>query len=154
VVPERSELEGKGETIVAIRSQLPEPSSELLGRERELSDLVALVHAHRVVTMTGPGGVGKTRLAIEVAHTLAPEFPDGAAFVGFADVTDASGFLAALAAALDVKEAEERPFADGIVSLIGDRTVLLVLDNLEQIVDAAPDVAELVGRCPELRLLV
>ena len=154
VVPERSELEGKGEAIVAIRSPLPEPSSELLGRERELSDLVGLVRANRVVTMTGPGGVGKTRLATEVARTLAAEFPDGAAFVGFADVTDASGFLAALAAALDVKEAEERSFADGIVSLIGDREVLLVLDNLEQIVDAAPDVAELASRCPELRLLV
>ena len=154
VVPERSELEGKGEAIVAIRSPLPEPSSELLGRERELLDLVGLVRANRVVTMTGPGGVGKTRLSTEVARTLAPEFPDGAAFVGFADVTDASGFLAALAAAIDVKEAEERSFADGIVSLIGDRTVLLVLDNLEQIVEAAPDVAELASRCPELRLLV
>jgi len=154
VVPERSELEGKGETVVAIRSPLPEPSTELLGRERELSDLVGLVRGSRVVTMTGPGGVGKTRLATEVARTLASEFPDGAAFVGFADVTDAAGFLAALAAALDVKEAEERSFADGIVSLIGDRTVLLVLDNLEQIVDAAPDVAELASRCPELRLLV
>ena len=154
VVPERSELEGKGETIVAIRSPLPEPSSELLGRERELSDLVGLVRANRVVTMTGPGGVGKTRLATGVARTLVPEFPDGAAFVGFADVTDASGFLAALAAALDVKEAEERSFADGIVSLIGDRKVLLVLDNLEQIVAAAPDVAELTSRCSELRLLV
>jgi predicted ATPase/class 3 adenylate cyclase len=154
VVPERSELEGKGETIVAIRSPLPEPRSELLGRERELSDLVGLVRANRVVTMTGPGGVGKTRLATEAVRTLAPEFPDGAAFVGFADVTDSSDFLAALAASLDVKEAEERSFADGIVALIGDRKVLLVLDNLEQIVDAAPDVAELTSRCPELRLLV
>ncbi len=154
VVPERSELEGKGEAIVAIRSPLPEPSSELLGRDHELSDLVGLVRANRVVTMTGPGGVGKTRLATEVARTLAAEFPDGAAFVGFVDVTDASGFLAALAAALDVKEAEERSFADGIVALIGDRGVLLVLDNLEQIVDAAPDVAELASRCPALRLLV
>jgi predicted ATPase/class 3 adenylate cyclase len=154
VVPERSELEGKGEAIVAIRSPLPEPSSELLGRDRELSDLVGLVRANRVVTMTGPGGVGKTRLATEVARTLAAEFPDGAAFVGFADVTDASGFLAALAAALDVKEAEERSFADGIVALIGDREVLLVLDNLEQIVDAAPDIAGMASRCPELRLLV
>ena len=116
VVPDRSELEGKGEAIVAIRSPLPEPSTGLLGRERELSDLAGLVRANRVVTMTGPGGVGKTRLATEVAHTLAPS---GAAFAGFADVADSRGFLAALAAALDVKEAEERSFADGIVSLIG-----------------------------------
>ena len=154
VVPERSELTGKGEAIVAIRSPLPEPTTELLGREREHDDLVNLVRTDRVVTMTGPGGVGKTRLAIEVARTLAPEFPDGAAFVGFADVTDAGGFLPALAAALDVKEAEERSFAEGIGTLIGDRRVLLVLDNLEQIVEAAPDVAKLAGRCPGLHLLV
>jgi predicted ATPase/class 3 adenylate cyclase len=154
VVPDRSELEGKGEALVAIRSPLPEPTSELLGRGRELADLAGLVRASRVVTMTGPGGVGKTRLATEVARTLMPEFPDGAAFVGFVDVTDADGFLPGLAAALDVKEAEERSFLDGIVALIGDRKVLLVLDNLEQIVDAAPSVAELAIRCPGLQLLV
>jgi predicted ATPase/class 3 adenylate cyclase len=154
VVPDRSELEGKGEAVVAIRSPLPHPAGELLGRERDLLDLVGLVRANRVVTMTGPGGVGKTRLATDVARAVASEFPDGAAFVGFADVTDPAGFLPTLAAALDVKEAEERSFADGIVTLIGDRKVLLVLDNFEQIVSAAPNVAELVSRCPGLRLLV
>lgn len=154
VVPGRPELEGKGEAVVAIRSSLPEPSTALLGRDRELFDLVGLVRANRVVTMTGPGGVGKTRLATEVVRALEPEFPDGAAFVGFADVPEASGFVAALAAALDVKESEERSFLDGIVTRIGGRAVLLVLDNLEQIVDAAPEVAELVNRCTELRLLV
>ena len=154
VVPERSELTGKGEAIVALRASLPQPSTELLGREPELRDLAELVRAHRVVTMTGPGGVGKTRLAIEVARRLAREFPGGAALIGFADVTDSGGFLPALAAALDVKEAEERSTLDGIVALIADRTALLVLDNLEQIIDAAPDVAELTARCAGLKLLV
>lgn len=138
----------------AIRAVLPQPSTELKGREHELTDLASLMRTSRVVTLTGPGGVGKTRLAIELAHRMSPEFPDGAASVEFADVTDAADFLPALGAALDVKEAEERSALDGIVALVADRTVLLVLDNLEQIVDAAPDVAELTVRCPGLKLLL
>jgi predicted ATPase/class 3 adenylate cyclase len=153
VVPERSTLEGKGEAIVAIRATLPQPSTALLGRDQELAELAKLVRQHRVVTIAGPGGVGKTRLVTELGRQLLSEFTDGAAFVGFADVTEVSDFPPALAAALDVKEAEERSVMDGIVALVADRRVLLVLDNLEQIVGAAPDVAELVARCPELRIV-
>jgi predicted ATPase/class 3 adenylate cyclase len=153
VVPDRGALQGKGEAVVRVRTSVPEPSSALLGRERELSELCALVGEARAVTVTGPGGVGKTRLVTELARRLAPEFPDGVALVAFADVTEAEGFLPALAAALDVKEAEERSVVDGIVTLVGDRVVLLVLDNLEQIVTAAPDVAELLARCPGVRIV-
>ena len=84
---------------------------------------------------------------------LAPEFLDGVAFVALADVTEPADFLPALADALDVKEAEERTLGEGVVALIGDRKALLLLDNLEQIVAAAPDVARLVERCPELRIV-
>ena len=154
VVPDRQTLDGKGEAVVAIRASLPQPSTVLLGRRRELVELAELVRLSRVVTIAGPGGVGKTRLVTELGHALLSEFPDGAAFVGFADVTEASGFLPALAAALDVKEADDRSFIDGVVALIADRRVLLVLDNLEQIVGAATDVADLVARCSELRIVV
>ncbi len=153
VVPDRATLEGKGDVVVSVRDSLPRPSTELLGRDRELAELADLVHRHRVVTITGPGGVGKTRLVTELCLRLLSESPDGAAFVGFADVTEASDFLPALGAALDVKEAEERSVMDGIVALVADRRVLLVLDNLEQIIAAAPDVAELVSRCPGLRIV-
>ena len=91
--------------------------------------------------MTGPGGVGKTRIIVEVGRLLAPEFLDGIAFVSLADVTDPADFIPALAEALDVKEAEERTLGEGIVALIGDRKALLLLDNLEQVVAAAPEVA-------------
>ncbi|HLX32434.1 MAG TPA: tetratricopeptide repeat protein [Gaiellaceae bacterium] len=154
VVPDRETLAGKGEAVVAIRAAMPEPGGPILGRHRELAALTELVREHRVVTLTGPGGVGKTRLVTELAHALAPEFPDGTAFVGFADVTDEAELLPALGAALDVKEAEERSVLDGIAALLGERKVLLVLDNLEQIVGAAPDVAELARRSPELRIVV
>lgn len=153
VVPDRSTLEGKGEVVAAIRASFPQPSSLLLGRDRELAELTGLIRRHRVVTIAGPGGVGKTRLVIELGQRLRSDFGDGVAFIGFADVTEVSEFLPVLAAALDVKEAEERSIAEGIATLVGGGEVLLVLDNLEQIVAAAPDVAELVRRCPELRIL-
>ena len=153
VVPDPRALEGKGERFASLPGNLPDQVSPLMGRSADLASLVALVRDHRVVTISGPGGVGKTRLIVEVGHALAPEFMDGVAFATFADVTEAAGFLPALAAALDVKESEERTLGDGIAALIGDRKALLLLDNLEQIVPAAPDVARLVDACPQLRIV-
>jgi predicted ATPase/class 3 adenylate cyclase len=154
VVPDPSDLQGKGEAALSIRAALPQPATPLVGREQELEELAELVRANRVVTITGPGGVGKTRIVTELGHRLLGEFPDGVGFVGLADVTDAADFLAALGAALDVKEAEERSALDGIAALLSGRRVLLLLDNFEQIVDAAADVAELTARCPGLQLLL
>jgi predicted ATPase len=91
---------------------------------------------------------------IELGRLLAAEFPDALAFITLADVSEPAAFLPALAAALDVKEAEERTLLDGIVSLIGDRPALLLLDNFEQIVAVAPEVATLTERCPTLRIAV
>jgi predicted ATPase len=106
------------------------------------------------VTISGPGGVGKTRTLVELGRLLAPDFLDGVAFVAFADANDPDGFVPALAEALDVKEAEGRTLGDGIQTLLGGRKALLLLDNLEQIVEAAaPEVARLVESNPELRVV-
>ena len=153
VVPESAALEGKGNRFASLPSNLPEPAAPLLGRAADLASLIELSRQHRLVTITGPGGVGKTRLLIGLGRSLAPEFLDGVAFVPLADVTDPAAFLPALAEALDVKEAEERSLGDGLVALIGDRKALLLLDNLEQVAQAAPDVAWLVERCPALRIV-
>ena len=154
VVPDPTTLEGKGETVVPLRASLPTSATGLVGREQDLGELVGLVRRSRAVTITGPGGVGKTRIVTELGHRLASDFEDGVAFVGLADVLDPSNFLRALGAALDVKEAEERSVIDSIVARLHGRHVLLVLDNFEQIVDAAPDVAELMSHCPELWVVV
>jgi len=153
LVPDPSALEGKGERFASLPSNLPEPVAPLVGRTADLASLVDLVREHRVVTVTGPGGVGKTRTLIELGRLLAPEFLDGVAFIALSDVSEAADFLPAVADALDVKEAEGRTLADGIVSLIGDRKALLLLDNLEQVMSAAPEVAELAMSCPELRIV-
>jgi predicted ATPase len=152
VVPDPRTLAGKGESA-ALPTNLPELRGQLVGRVGDLAALMALVRENRLVTITGPGGTGKTRLLVELGRTLTPEFLDGVAFAALADVTDAAGFVPALAEALDVKEAEGRSLGDGIVSLIGERNALLLLDNFEQIVSAAPEVARLIELCPGLRVV-
>ncbi len=154
VVPDPRAVEGKGERFASLPGNLPELVGPLLGRSTDLDSLVAAVREHRVVTITGPGGVGKTRLMVELGRVLAPDFLDGVAFIPLADILEADGFMAALAAALDVKEAEERTLGDGVISLIDDKKALLLLDNLEQIVAAAPEIARLVAACPGLRIVV
>jgi predicted ATPase/class 3 adenylate cyclase len=154
VVPDPRALEGKGERFASLPSNLPEPVGPLLGRATELDLLVASVRDHRVVTITGPGGVGKTRFMVELGRVLASDFLDGVAFIPLADLVEADAFMPALAAALDVKEAEERTLGDGVMSLIGDKKALLLLDNLEQIVSAAPEIARLVAACPGLRIVI
>jgi predicted ATPase len=153
VVPDPGALEGKGERFASLPSNLPEPAAPLVGRAADLASLVELARERGVVTITGPGGVGKTRIVVELGRLLAPEFLDGVAFIALADVTDPADFLPALADALDVKEAEGRTLGDGVAALIGDRKALLLLDNLEQVVAAASDVAWLVEGCPELRIV-
>jgi predicted ATPase/class 3 adenylate cyclase len=154
VTPDPRTLDGKGERFARLPSNLPHPGPPLVGRADDLAAMTELVREHRVVTVTGPGGVGKTRFAIDVGRMLAPEFMDGVAFVPLAHVTEAEDFVPALAVALDVKMAEGRTLREGIVSLIGDMKALLLLDNLEQVVAAAPQVADLVERCAALRVVI
>jgi predicted ATPase/class 3 adenylate cyclase len=139
-------------TLDAYPHNLPIQPTPLVGRSADLAALVELVRDARVITITGPGGVGKTRLLAELGRLLAHEFLDGVAFIPMADITNPTDFLPALAQALDVKEAEGRTLGQGVVSLLGDKRALLLLDNLEQVVAAAPEVARLVASCPHLRI--
>ena len=154
MVPEPAALEGKGERFAGFPNNLPEAGSRLHGRAADLERLVDLTRGHRVVTITGPGGIGKTTVLLELGRMLAPDLLDGVAFVPLAEIRDPAGVLPALAAALDVKEAEDRTLGEGLVTLIGERQALLLLDNMEQVVAAAPDVASLVERCPSLRVVI
>ena len=153
VVPDATALEGKGERIERFGARLPEAAAPLIGRADDLTALADLAQRHRIVTITGPGGVGKTTVLAELGRTLAPELLGAVAFVSLAEVDDPTAVLPSLAEALDVKEADARAPADGLVALIGDAESLLLLDNLEQVVDAAPDLAALVKRCPALRIV-
>ena len=153
VVPDPRALDGKGERFASLPSNLPDLEAPIIGRATDLDSIVESTRKHRVVTITGPGGVGKTRILVEIGRMLASEFLDGVSFVALADVSRSEDFLQAVSDALDVKEADDRTVAEGLVALVDDKKALLLLDNLEQIVDAAPDVARLVASCPNLRVV-
>jgi predicted ATPase len=132
----------------------PTPSTPLLGREETLDAAVDRVRGGaRVLTVTGFGGTGKTRFSIELFRRLAAEYPGGAAFVSLASVTAASAVLPTIGVAFEIPEAQGRSALDALCTVIGQRRMLLVLDNLEQVIDAAEEIAALVSRCPALQVI-
>jgi predicted ATPase/class 3 adenylate cyclase len=128
-------------------TNLPRPASSFVGREREVSEVVSLLQdGARLVTLAGPGGSGKTRLAIEAAAELVPEFRNGVFWVGLAALRDPALVTETVAQTLGAK--------DGLAEHIGERELLLLLDNFEQVVEAAPELASLLEACRNLQLLV
>ncbi|GAA2892977.1 hypothetical protein Acy02nite_40360 [Actinoplanes cyaneus] len=133
---------------------MPPALTSFVGRQRDLAEIAALLGEARLVTLTGVGGAGKTRLAVETAATLVTEFPDGVWFVDLAAVTDPRLITATVASVLGVNEHPERDLLDQLVVRLRGARMLLVLDNCEHLF---PDVAELVrgllGAVPSVRLL-
>ena len=128
-------------------TNLPRPASSFVGREQEVAEVVELLRGGaRLVTLSGPGGSGKTRLAIESAAELVPEFRNGVFWIGLAALRDSALVAETVAQTLGAK--------DGLAEHIADREQLLLLDNFEQVVEAAPELASLLESCPNLRLLV
>jgi predicted ATPase/class 3 adenylate cyclase len=119
-------------------------TTSFIGREAEVAELHAAVKAHRLVTLTGVGGVGKTRLAVEVAARLADEFPDGVWFFELAAVTDPAAVPDAVAAVLGITQQPGKTVTESVASALEGRVRLLVFDNCEHVVDSVADLVELI----------
>jgi predicted ATPase/DNA-binding SARP family transcriptional activator len=133
---------------------LPAPVDDLIGREREVAELRQLLAAMRLVTLTGPGGVGKTRLALAAAHVASESFPAGAHFVDLAPIDDAALVLPTMAQALGVREAAGQTLFAALRDHIGQSRMLLVVDNMEHVATASPVITDLLAACPHLAALI
>ncbi len=127
-------------------TNLPRAASTFVGRERETAEVVDLVRRHRLVTLSGPGGSGKTRLALEAGRELVGDFKAGVFWVGLAGLRDPALVPETIGQLLGAK--------NGLAEHVGERELLLLLDNLEQVIDAARELATLLEACPNLHLLV
>ena len=138
------------------RHNMPAQLTPLIGRKQEVTAVGTLLrHPEvRLLTLTGPGGVGKTRLGLEVAAELLDDYPDGICFVPLASISDPDLVVPTIAQALGIKEAGEQPVASLLQAYLQDKRLLLLLDNFEQVTAAAPRLADLLADCPQLKILV
>ncbi len=137
-----------------IRNNLPVQPTPFIGRKKQLAAIkeILMDPQTRLVTLMGPGGTGKTRLSLQVAQELLDHFPNGVYFVPLADDTDASQFISRVAQQLEVREGG-RPLLENVKDYLRDKRMLLVLDNFEQLVSAAPVVADLVAASSQLKII-
>lgn len=139
-----------------IHGNLPSLSAPLVGRAMEVKAASALLlrDDKRILTLTGTGGIGKTSLALQIATEMQPFFPDGVFFVSLAPISEPDQVIPAITRVLEIQETADEPLQEQLHDYLRDRQTLLLLDNFEQIVEAAPLLNELLATAPDLRLLV
>jgi len=137
------------------RGAPPLPPTPIVGRDLDVAAVLSVLEGDRarLVTLTGPGGVGKTRLALEAVNGAADRFPDGAVFVALAPISDPDLVVPTVAQTLGLREADGKPMRELVHGYLRDKRLLLVLDNLEHLLEAAPEVAELLAACPSPKVL-
>jgi len=147
---------GPLKTLDTYPNNLPLQSTSFLGRESELTDLLALLRRPdvRLLTLGGPGGSGKTRLSLQVAAALLDDYADGVYFVPLAEISDPKLVMAPVAQTLNLAEMVGQPYGEAVKAYGRERSMLLVLDNFEQVVEAAVQLGELLTAAPRLKLLV
>lgn len=152
----RSSNTGNSANSRSFLSHLPVPLSTLIGRERERATVCALLRCSeiRLVTLTGTGGVGKTRLALRIAEEIRDDFADGVCFVPLAPTSASEQVIPTIAQALGLWEVGDRPLIEQLQAYLSGQHLLLLLDNFEQVIEAAPQLTDLLTSCPHLTILV
>jgi predicted ATPase/DNA-binding SARP family transcriptional activator len=138
----------------APQHNLPEPLTSFVGREQEIEEIKALLSRSRLLTLTGPGGCGKTRLALRVASELLPHFPDGVFLVSLSSLRDTALVLPTIARTLGLQERPEEPIGETLTQHVAGKQLLLVLDNFEHLVEGAPVASRLLEAAPGVKALV
>jgi predicted ATPase/class 3 adenylate cyclase len=143
-------------TLDSRSDSLPVQPTQLIGREQEVATIGQLLRREevRLVTLTGPGGTGKTRLGIQVASELRDVFVEGVFFISLAPINDPMLVMPTIAQALGIRDRAEQPLSARLAEVLYQRRVLLLLDNFEQVVGAASQVADLLTSCPSLKVLI
>jgi predicted ATPase/serine/threonine protein kinase/DNA-binding CsgD family transcriptional regulator len=149
-------LVSTGQQTVRAIWKVPAMLTSVVGREREVSALRSLLSQPevRLVTLLGPGGIGKTRLSFQVAQATREQFVDGVCFIPLASVTDASLLIPAIAEALEIQERGEYSLEQRVMFALAQKQMLLILDNFEQLLGAVPVVEHLLTTCPQIKILV
>lgn len=137
----------------ATLNNLPAQLTSFVGRKHELEEVRKLLSDHRLLTLTGPGGSGKTRLSLQLAAEMAETFPDGIWFVPLEPIRQADLVASTIAATLGIGLSSSRSATDVVADWIDQQSILLILDNFEQVLGGAPAVPELLGRCPQLKVV-
>lgn len=154
VARRRTPARGQGRPNGAVPHNLPAEVTAFLGRAKELDEVAQLFDGSRLVTLTGPPGIGKSRLSMEVARKLVPQYPDGVWLVELASVTDGASVPLAVASAISVEEVAGESLIETIVSRLGERRLLLMLDNCEHLIRRCAEMVNALLRgCPELRIV-
>jgi predicted ATPase/class 3 adenylate cyclase len=135
-------------------NNLPTQLTTFVGRDAELAEAATLLGTTRLLTLTGPGGTGKTRLSLQLAARVSDDFTDGVFFVPLEPIRDPMLVAPRIAGAVGVAEGSARPVADTLADWLRDKAMLLVLDNFEQVVSAAPIVADLLRNAPRIKIVV
>ncbi len=142
------------ESLDVSPNNLPIQLTSFIGRSREIGEVKQLLSKGRLLTLTGPGGSGKTRLALQAAVEIIKHFHDGVFFVTMAPITDPGLVASTIAQALGITETAGQSIVDSLIDFLQSKSLLLLLDNFEQVISAAPLVAQLLAACRELNILV
>ena len=141
-------------SLVEVSSNIPIPITSFIGREKELKEIARLLSSSRLLTLTGPGGVGKTRLAIQIAHDSIKKFADGVFWVGLVGLSDGNLIPQEIAQSLNLHEVSNVPLIEVLKTYLKSKDALLVIDNCEHLIsDCAQYAEQLMAACPKLRIL-